>query len=115
MLADIFRTLEDISQALNRQADAQERIAAALEAQKLAETGDQQAAAQLLGVSPRTISRYHAKWIEGVHYYHVGTRLSYNLQLLRDWKTNQGNKLAHQRAILKYQQQLASNQKRRRG
>ncbi|MEM8612777.1 MAG: hypothetical protein AAGF93_12230 [Cyanobacteria bacterium P01_H01_bin.105] len=110
----LLNALVAIASALNRQAIAQERIAAALESQQLPETGDKNLAAQVLGVSIRQVERYHDSWIEGVHYIYEGRKPTYNLALLRDWKANKSNPTAHRRAVMAWQRSLPSNQNQRR-
>ncbi|MEO0349494.1 MAG: hypothetical protein AAF282_05520 [Cyanobacteria bacterium P01_A01_bin.15] len=109
----LLDVLVAIAQAMERQAAAQERIAKVLEGRELPESGNKQMAAQTLGVSPRQVERYQEKWIEGVHFIYEGTKPTYNLALLRDWKANRDNPTAHQRAVRNWQRNLLSNQKKR--
>ncbi|MEM9152634.1 MAG: hypothetical protein AAGB19_19550 [Cyanobacteria bacterium P01_F01_bin.3] len=108
----IISVLSDAVAALQRLADAQERIAQALEGQT-PETGDKEAAAALLNVSTKTVERrQHEDWIEGVHYSYQKGRPLYNLRMIRDWRDNRSNPVAHQRAIREYRRALPSGQKR---
>ena len=109
----LVESLVMIAKAIERNAVAAERIAIALEDRELPETGNKQQAAAVLGISLRTLERYQSQWIEGVHYTYEGTKPTYNLALLRDWKANRNNKRAHQRAIEIWQRNLLSNQKKR--
>ena len=108
----LLDALVAIATALERQAVAQERIASALESQQQPETGDKALAAQVLGVSKRQVERYQGEWIQGIHYTYEGKRPTYNLALLRDWKVNRDNPMAHQRAIKNWQKGLLSGRKR---
>ncbi|WP_246564751.1 hypothetical protein [Leptothoe spongobia] len=109
----LVEALMMIANAIERNAVATERIASVLEERELPETGNKQQAATVLGVSLRTLERYQGQWIEGIHYTYEGTKPTYNLALLRDWKANRNNKKAHQRAIEIWQRNLLSNQKKR--
>ncbi|MEL6229580.1 MAG: helix-turn-helix domain-containing protein [Cyanobacteria bacterium J06627_3] len=109
----LLDALVRIAEAVERQAAATERVALAIEDKELPESGDINQAAKILGVSPRTVERYRDEWIQDIHYTRQGSRITYNLALLRDWKSNKENPTAHERAIKVWQRSLLSNQKRR--
>ncbi|MDV3351714.1 hypothetical protein QGP82_23630 [Leptothoe sp. LEGE 181152] len=111
----LLDALTRIAIALERQAEAQERIATTIEETELPETIDKQQAAKLLCVSPRTIERYHEHWLEGVHYFREGSRITYNRPLLQDWQANRANPLVHQRAIKKWLKTLPSYKSYKKG
>ncbi|MEP0923483.1 helix-turn-helix domain-containing protein [Leptolyngbya sp. ST-U4] len=110
----------NLADALLKLAASQERIADVLEQinQKLdvalPETGSKQDAANLLGISIRTLDRRMAQFQEGIHYWGEGSKLIFDLELLRDWQRNRHNPAAHQRAIELRRKQLLSQQKQQR-
>ncbi|WP_250565993.1 hypothetical protein [Adonisia turfae] len=108
----LLDALTRIAIALERQAEAQERIATTMEGTELPETIDKRQAAKLLCVSPRTIERYHEHWLEGAHYFREGSRITYNRPLLQDWQANRHNQIVHRRAIQQWQKSLLSHKKR---
>ncbi len=68
------------------------------------------------GVSWTTQKAYrlNGTWLENIHWVRINSRLvRYNLQLLEDWFSNQGDPLAHGRAIEFYQANLMSNAKKK--
>lgn len=87
-----------------------ERIERLLES-KLPETGGKTAAAQILGISTKTLERRLPELIKGSHYWREGKRLVFDLQLIRDWQRNKDNPAAHQRAIEARRKELLSQQK----
>lgn len=105
----------ELAAALDRLASVLERIEEKLDAQ-LPETGSKRDAAQLLGISPRTLERRidDAELQAGIHYWYEGGKLIFDLPLLRDWQRNRNNPTAHQRAIEARRQQLPSAKKKRR-
>lgn len=110
----------NLADALLKLAASQERIADVLEQinQKLdaalPETGSKQDAANLLGVSIRTLDRRMDQFQEGIHYWGEGSKLIFDLELLRDWQRNRHNPAVHQRAIELRRKQLLSQQKQQR-
>lgn len=105
---------DQLAAALDRLASVLERIEDKLDAQ-LPETGSKSDAAKLLSCSVKTLERrIEADELnEGVHYWHEGGKMVFDLPLLRDWQRNRHNPAAHQRAIEVRRQQLPSQQKRR--
>lgn len=105
---------DPLAAALDRLASVLERIEDKLDAQ-LPETGSKRDAAQILSISTKTLERR----IEdgdlqlGVHYWYEGSKMIFDLPLLRDWQRNRNNPTAHQRAIEVRRQQLPSAQKKR--
>lgn len=77
------------------------------------ETGTIKDAARLLQISPVTVRSRLKGWIEGAHYWRQGNKLIFDLLLLEDWQRNQGDPIAHQRAIAARQSQLLSNKGKR--
>lgn len=72
-------------------------------------------ATECLNLSGSTLKKYrlNGEWIEGIHWVRLNSRcVRYNLELIQDWLHNRENPTVHMRAILAYQQQLLSNQKR---
>lgn len=68
----------------------------------------------LLNLSPGTIKVYQRKkWIEGVHFIRVNSRVTrFNFQLIEDWLHNINDDLAHQKAIEACQSSQLSNQRK---
>jgi hypothetical protein len=79
-------------------------------------------ALELLGVSDRTLERYHNQdycqrqgWtplIRGVHSTNARP-IRFNRPLIEDWLINRANHRLHQRAIAQWQNRLPSYQKRK--
>lgn len=103
----------ELAVVLDRIATVLERIEEKLDVQ-LPETGSKREAAQLLGVSLRTLERRLEELQSGIHYWHEGGKLVFDLLLLRDWQRNRNNPIAHQRAIEVRRQSLPSAKKKRR-
>lgn len=53
--------------------------------------------------------RFEGSLIEGIHWVRINSRVLYNVQLVLDWIQNQGDPIAHQRAIDTYLGKLPSN------
>ena len=73
-------------------------------------------ATECLNLSGSTLKKYrlNGEWIEGLHWVCLNSRcVRYNLQLIQDWLHNRRNPEAHKRAIMAYQQQLLSSEKKK--
>ena len=74
--------------------------------------GDKHEACELLGISPRTLTRYKKQygWLENIHFFKYNpTTVRYNLTLLQDWLTFRDQPHIHQKACDKYVRSLASS------
>ncbi len=69
---------------------------------------------KILSCCDVTLRRYRANyWIEGIHWTRINSRVvRYNLELIKDWLVNRHDKMAHQKAIAKYQETLCDGQKK---
>lgn len=53
--------------------------------------------------------RFKNALVEGIHWIRLNSRILYNVDLVLDWVQNQGDPIAHQRAIKTYLAKLPSN------
>lgn len=76
------------------------------------DTGTVDDACNMLKISPRTLQRRMHHWQENVHYWYEGSKLVFDLELLKDWQRNRKDSAAHQRASETRRGQLLSQQKK---
>ena len=72
---------------------------------KLQYSVDKHEAAKIIGCKPRTLKSYRDSGLlqEGIHWFRINSRkISYNPQLLLDWKVNRYNFVEHEKAIAKF-------------
>ncbi|RZM79571.1 hypothetical protein [Leptolyngbya iicbica] len=121
ILTEIRGLLEDSSRQM---AEMRQEILALREQveSKRPDWISKQQALELLGVSDRTLERYHSAdycqrqgWtplIKGVHST-IARPVRFNGPLLEDWLINRSNHRLHQKAIARWQNRLPSYQKRK--
>lgn len=121
ILAEIRSLLEDSSRQM---AEMRQEILALREQveSKQPDWISKQQALELLGVSDRTLERYHnadhcqrqgwAPLIRGIHSTEARP-IRFNRPLLEDWLINRTNPRLHQKAIARWQNRLPSYQKRK--
>lgn len=105
---------DSLALAIDRLASVLEKLEEKLDT-PLVETGSKNQAAQLLGISPRTLERRieEGELQAEIHYWQEGGKLIFDLPLLRDWQRNRHNPTAHQRAIEARRQALPSSIKKK--
>ena len=77
------------------------------------EDSSQQDAARLLGKSPRTLQRWRADFIQGVHWWLSGHSPRYNVRLIKHGDRHGFNSPAHLKACRDWQAQQTQQHRRR--